>query len=102
MPDLACELRRLSSRISPAVTVAEQIYVFLMALKPELRLACGAHPSGREWTNLHDLVQQATLTEANLGALPASAGRAPDLKSTVTASTSASAGKGNQQWQLAR
>ena len=102
VPDLARELRRLSSRISPAVTVAEQVYVFLMALKPELRLACGAHPSGREWTNLHDLVQLATLTEANLGALPASAGRAQDLKSTATASASASAGKGNPQWTKKR
>ena len=45
VPDLARELRRLVSKIHPAVDVPEQIFVFLTALRPSLRRSCGSHPS---------------------------------------------------------
>ena len=73
--------------------VPEQIFVFLTALRPSLRRSCGSHPSGREWTDLHELVQHTTLTEANLQALASDAGNAAGPASGRAASGAAAAPK---------
>jgi hypothetical protein len=68
--------------------------VFISALRPAIRRACASQPDGKEWTSLHELIQRATLTEANLVALPYDTGGA----SSAVAATGAgapSAGRGN-------
>ena len=67
--------------------------MFLTALRPSLRRICGSHPSGREWTDLHELVQHTTLTEANLQALASDAGIAAGPASGRAASDAAAPSK---------